>query len=133
LGVLGVLGVLAVFGVFGLFEVLAVLAVLAVLGVFAVFGVGDVFTIGAAVAPVVSDPDALVDGLTVGVVSVGAGLVDVDAAGDGLTVSAVAIAAPPRTVRPRAPVTAQAAVERLIRMMSSFRGVDRCPHSTRRW
>lgn len=127
LGVFGVLGVLGVFGVFGVFGVLGVFAVFGVLGVFAVFGVfgvlavGAVFTVGATVPVVLSALGALADGLAVVLVSAGVGLAEVVAAGLGLTVSAVAMVAPPRTLRPRAPVTAQTAVERLIRMMVSFR------------
>jgi len=129
LGVLGLAGVFAVFAVLGLAGVFAVLGEFAVFGVFAVLGVGAVFTVGATV-PVVPVGDVPVDGVAAGVPPPDVGAAEDDAGGSGPGVSAVAIAAPPRTVKPRAPVTAQAAVERLIRMMRSFRWwiplVDRC-------
>jgi alpha-1,2-mannosyltransferase len=129
LGVLGVLGLAGVFAVLGLAGVFTVLGEFAVFGVFAVLGVGAVFTVGATV-PVVPVGDVPVDGVAAGVPPPDVGEAEDDAGGSGPGVSAVAIAAPPRTVKPRAPVTAQAAVERLIRMMRSFRWwiplVDRC-------
>jgi hypothetical protein len=105
LGVFGVLGVLAELGVFG---VLAVTAVRAVAGVLAVLAVGAVFTVTAGLV-------AWAEGVWAGAEEVTEGL--------GSGVAAVAMPTPPRTLRPRAPVTAQAAVERVIFMVCPFGGV----------
>jgi hypothetical protein len=110
-------GVWAVGAVLALTGLAAVLAVLAVFGVFAVLAVGAVSTLG----------DASVVVVWVGVAGVPDAGAEAVAVGVGEVVSAMAMDAPPRTERPRAPVTAQAAVERLIFMRGSFRLFVRCP------
>ncbi|MFT4109716.1 hypothetical protein [Propionicimonas sp.] len=98
------------FGVFGVLGVVAVTGLSAVAGVGAVVALGAVLavTLGSvevdgAVLPAVADP--VPDGV--------ARAVPLLAGGVGVAVSANATVVPPRTARPRAPVRAQAAVDRL--------------------
>lgn len=129
MGVFGVLGVLGVFGVLG------VLGVLAVLGVFGVFGVSEVLTVTLE-SLAVADGSALAEGELVadGLAEVLPGVASAvtDGVGLGVTVSAVARVAPPSTLMPTAPVTAQRAVDREIFMVCPFSVIDWFEF-TRRW